>query len=155
MKLLYEEKGQTYSILAEKYDSVREAEEVVKQHDNELFNKCFSALYHLITIKETHSELGWDGNNALPVSGISFSNAFRFLLMLPEQFKCPVPGVCANGQITLEWRQPDGRLLSLAFDDKGMVNYIVFLLDGERIWGVNKAFLGYNEVLSNFLQKVS
>ncbi|MBU4305623.1 MAG: hypothetical protein KJ893_08425 [Candidatus Omnitrophica bacterium] len=158
---------QTYScIVKAESRCVLEAENVFKKqeiekHEEQIdkyskpFDKNFQTIQRLISIKDARLEPGWDGKDARPVSLISFKNAVIFLLSVPERFASPSPGVCANGQITLEWRRQDGRLLSLAFDEKDQVNYIAFLPDGEMLGGTRPVVLGYNEPLIDFLKKVS
>ncbi len=148
MIVLEKECSQTYS-------SVTEAEKILQKHEESQRTKCGHALQKLVSIYERCSSPGWDARDAEAVSLVGYRSAMLFLLILPEHFSCPVPGVCANGQITLEWRQRDGRLLSLAFDDQGFVNFVVFLKDGAELCGVQTVFLGYDDTITNFLQNVS
>ena len=156
--------NQTYSSVVSGYSCVREAEMVLKIEDTnkiqlakyvQPFFNHFYAVQQLISIKEDRSEFNWNGKNAQPVSLTSLRSAIIFLISTPPRFKQPSPGVAVNGQITLEWRRKDGRLLSLAFDDKGQANYIAFLPDGEILGGTRLAVLGYDEILITLLEKVS
>lgn len=140
--------------ISQTYSCVAEAENVLKDSDKKRLDQCGSAIEQLLRIKSTHSNYGWDGNNAQPVTLPSFRNALMFLLTVPERFPCPVPGIGADGQITLEWRRRDGRLLSLAFDERNLMNFIAFLRDDEIVYGTRPIWLGYNKTLIELLNKV-
>jgi len=153
---------QTYSSFEKEYCPVKEAESItstsaqllLKNSYEEKSNERDTRKQKLVSIKDMRSKAGWDGFNAKPVSSISLKNALIFLILSPERFALPAPGVCPNGHLTLEWRQQDGRLLSLAFDEKDRVNYIAFLPDGEIVGGEMSVNLGYNETLTNFLERI-
>jgi len=136
------------------YSCVAEAEAILLKHEESQRTKCSYAFQKLISIYQRCSTAGWDGRSAQPVSLMSLRGATLFLVTVPESFCCPVPGVCANGQISLEWRKQDGRLLSLAFDDKGYLNYIVFLPEGQEHCGAMPVMVGYNKTITDFLQKI-
>lgn len=149
------EEVQTYSGIAQDYDCVREAEEIVSQDEEARFIRRTPGLQQLFLIQDICSKPGWDGRNAVPISKTSLKNALIFLLSFPEEFSCPSLGATPNGQVTLEWRQRDGRLLSFAFNDEDQVSFILFLRNGEKFWGEQSALLGYTDLFIDFLRKVA
>lgn len=152
----------TFSLFEAGYSAVREAESILATKATALCNDIYeektdekiAKMQELVSIKDTRSERGWDGHDAQPVSSVSLKNALTFLILSPEKFPAPAPGVCANGHITLEWRLKGGRLLSLAFDENNKVSFIVFLPYGEITGGEMSADLGYNETIIYFLNRV-
>jgi len=121
------------------------------EKSNGLFEGRSSALERLERIKEDCSVSGWDGEDAKEVSLLSYNNARHWLQKAPAGIGAPDPGVNVRGQMTLEWRQRDGRLLSLTFDDQGYLHYIVFS-GFEKIYGNMPVSLGYTEKLKSFLE---
>ena len=120
---------------------------------NSLGEGRFSALQRIERIKEDCSSPGWDGEDAQAVSLASYNNAKRFLSTVPLGIVAPDPGVDVKGQMTLEWRRFDGRLLSLTFDDQEYVHYIVFL-GSEKFYAKSPISLGYSEKLKDLLEDV-
>lgn len=130
----------------------QEADSKLKE-SNSLCVGLFSAHERLERLKDSCANSGWDGEDAQAVSQVSYDNAKSWLLRMPAGIEAPDPGVNVRGQITLEWRRDDGRLLSLAFDDQGEVHYIVFLRF-EKFYSNMHASLGYTEKLRNFLEDI-
>lgn len=142
--------------------SSQEIEEIVKvqqeldnkmKESNSLREGFLSALQRLERLKDAAAIKGWDGEDAEAVSLISYNYAKWFLVEAPLGIIAPDPGVDINGQMTLEWRRSDGRLLSLTFDDRGNVHYI-FFLKAERIYGTRPVSLGYSDKLKDFLEDI-
>ena len=142
--------------------SAQEIEEVVKvqyeldskmKESNSLREGFLSALQRLERLKEASSIKGWDGEEAEAASLTSYNYARWFLTEVPLGIIAPDPGIDVNGQMTLEWRRSDGRLLSLTFDDKGNVHYILFL-KADKIYGVRPVSLGYSDKLKDFLEDI-
>ena len=130
----------------------RAVEEALREL-NSLGEGRFSALQRLERIKEDCSSPGWDGEDAQVVNLVSYNNAKRFLSTVPLGIVAPDPGIDIKGQMTLEWRRSDGRLLSLTFDDQHYVHYIVFL-KSERFYAKRPISLGYSDKLKDFLEDV-
>lgn len=143
----------SYSCGAEIINKTQQELDNKIKESNGLCEGCFSAWQRLERLKNVSSTRGWDGEDAEPVSLASYNNARRFLSEVPLGIAAPDPGVDVKGQMTLEWRQSDGRLLSLTFDELGNVHYIVFL-GFERIYGMRPVSLGYSEQLKDFLENV-
>lgn len=123
------------------------------KESNGLCEGCFSALQRLERLKNACLAMGWDGEEAKVVSLISHNNAWQFLFDLPLGIIAPDPGIDVNGQMTLEWRRSDGRLLSLTFDDQWNVHYIAFL-GSDKIYGTRPVSSGYSDKLKDFLEDV-
>lgn len=142
--------------------SAQEIEEIIKvqqeldsmiKESNTLREGFLSALQRLERLKEASSEKGWDGEEAEAVNLTSYNYAKWFLSVVPLGIIAPDPGIDVNGQISLEWRRSDGRLLSLTFDERGNVHYIYFL-KAEKIYGVRPVSWGYSEKLKDFLEDI-
>jgi hypothetical protein len=123
------------------------------RRSNSLSEGYFSAVQRLERIKKDCADAGWDGEEARGISLTSYENAKIFLSMVPLGIISPDPGIDTEGQVTLEWRRQDGRLLSLTFDDEGTVHYIVFL-KSEKFYVKRPVNLGYSEKLKDFLQDI-
>lgn len=124
----------------------------MKESDS-LSEGFLSALQRLERLKESASVSGWDGEEAEAVNEKSYENAKWFLFSAPVGIIAPDPGIDVNGQMTLEWRQKDGRLLSLTFDNQDNVHYIYFQ-NADKIYGVRPISKGYSEKLSELLEDV-
>jgi len=142
--------------------SSQEIEEIVQvqqeldskmKESNSLSEGWLPALQRLERLKNAASVNGWDGEGAQAISLTSYNNAKWFLYSIPVGIMAPDPGVDVNGQMTLEWRKADGRLLSLTFDDRDNVHYICFLR-AEKIYSVRPISLGYSEALEYFLEDI-
>lgn len=112
-----------------------------------------SSWQRLEIISENCSIPGWDGENAKAISTISYNNARHFLTCVPFGIVAPDPGVDIDGRMTLEWRRPDGRLLSLTFDADGNLHYIVFF-EFQKFYAIAPISLGYSGKLRDCLQDV-
>ncbi|GEM_PF-3695907 len=146
----------SYSCGAKEIEEINKAKQEVDskmKESNSLCEGCFSALQRLERLKNASFVAGWDGEEAKAVSSISHNNAWLFLMEMPLGIVAPDPGIDINGQMTLEWRRPDGRLLSLTFDDQGHVHYIVFL-KSDKIYGMGPASLRYSDKLKDFLEDI-
>lgn len=135
--------------------SKQEEVDILMKNDAYTFCEGFqSALQRFERIKDASSVDGWDGEDAKAVTPRSCYNAKQFLLKTPLGIAAPDPGVDVNGQMTLEWRRSDGRLLSLTFDDRDNVHCIVFL-GPEKIYINKPASLGYSGKLKDFLEEIT
>ena len=142
--------------------SSKEIEEILKvrqeldskmKESNSLSEGFLPALQRLERLKNAASVKGWDGEEAEAASLTSYNNAKWFLYSTPVGIIAPDPGIDVNGQITLEWRKTDGRLLSLTFDNRDNVHYI-FFSRAEKIYGVRPISLGYSDKLKDFLEDI-
>ena len=146
----------SYSCGASAINEINEQQEEVDiwmKDSDTLCKGCDAALQKLERIRNDSSVEGWDGEEASPVNVISHNNAWRFLICIPLGVPAPDPGIDVNGQVTLEWRRSDGRLLSLTFDDQWNVNYIVFI-ESDKIYSMRPVSLGYSGELKRFLEEV-
>lgn len=146
---------QQFGRISKDYDCCTEAEQILDLDTRvKRVAKCLPTFSRLVAFIDKFGMEDWDGRGALPVSIGSIKNAFIFLMELPYGVDCPDPGICPNGNVTLEWRRDDGRLLSIAFDDTGNLNYILFLNSRKRLWGLQRVSSGYDEDLMSFLYRV-
>lgn len=141
--------GEIKSIIEEQQKAI----ENTLRELNSLGEGRFSALQRLERIKEDCTSPGWDGEDAQAVNLASYNIAKRFLSTVPLGIVAPDPGIDVKGQMTLEWRRPDGRLLSLTFDGQEYVHYIVFL-KSERFYAKRPSSLGYSDKLKDFLEDI-
>lgn len=123
------------------------------QESNTLREGLISALLRLERLKDASSVGGWDGEEAEAVSLDSYNYARWFLSMVPLGVIAPDPGIDINGHMTLEWRRPDGRLLSLTFDDQGNIHCICFL-GIDKIYMMRAASWGFSDKLKDLLEGV-
>jgi hypothetical protein len=93
-----------------------------------------SAIEMLTEVFATCREVAWDGYNALPLSHASFTNATKFLEILPSW--APVPEIAPepDGEIALEWRR-GASVFSVSFGTDGTLNYAGLLGYKKQIHG--------------------
>lgn len=67
------------------------------------------------------SEQGWDGYDAIPLSRDSFSNASRFIYLLPEWAIQPDIIPSPDGWISFEWRSKNNRIFSVTPENEILI----------------------------------
>jgi hypothetical protein len=134
-------------------DGLREQIIARLKQSNSLWEGGWSAEEKLNRIKKECSNDGWDGEDAIAASNISYDYAQQFLKKLPPGLPAPDPGINVNGQFTLEWRRLSGKLLSLTFADDAILHYIVFLKT-EQFYSNRPIASGYTGWFKYFLEEV-
>lgn len=74
-----------------------------------------SAFKSLNEIFERNNFIGWDGYDALPISAGAYFETLRFLKKLPSIIPTPEIVPEPTGEIGLEWRNNQSRIIVLSF----------------------------------------
>jgi hypothetical protein len=108
-----------------------------------LFGLRRNAVSEVFEVAAKHSQAGWDGEGAEPVSAHAVNRAIAFIQALPRSV--PVPEIAAepDGSISLDWIDSRSRVLSIsigvsdrlavAWLDGTNQGHAVERFDGERI----------------------
>ena len=79
-----------------------------------------------VIVEDIHNrcrEIGWDGEDAQPVTTAACIDALRLMEIIPSEV--PIPEIVPEptGDITLEWYQDQWHILTLTLGGDGMVVY--------------------------------
>lgn len=93
------------------------AEEMVDRVESSdaLFGGKTAVMSALWGLAQSHSEVGWDGGEALPVDRRALSLAAAFVRALPDDCPMPDAAVDPDGAVALDWMVSRHRMLSISF----------------------------------------
>ena len=80
-----------------------------------LFGGKTAVISALWALARSHSEIGWDGGEALPVDKRAIGLASAFIRALPDDCDLPTASVEPDGAVTLDWLVSRHRMLSISF----------------------------------------
>lgn len=77
---------------------------------NEIYDDCFNA--------------NWDGHGAKPVTYATYRKSVEFLEALPNRLPQPVFIPDPDGELSLEWRDQRGQMLSVSLSSNGRLTVL-------------------------------
>jgi hypothetical protein len=80
-----------------------------------LFGNKTAVVSALWGLAQSHTDLGWDGGQALPVDRRAISLAVAFVRALPDECLMPEVAVDPDGAVALDWLVSRHRMLSVSF----------------------------------------
>lgn len=86
----------------------------------EKWNVCINSL---IDVVRECSQPGWDGYDAIAVSGQTAACALDFTRTIPNEFPLPEISATSGGEVTFEWALTARRLVTIAVGENGEVHY--------------------------------
>ena len=110
------------------------------QRLDEIFEECFT--------------VGWDGEQAKPISSEVLQYTKIFLKFLPLGIEAPEISAESDGAITLEWYRSPTRVLSISINPDGWVYYAA-LIGTSRRHGVDYALIGISDELLGLISQVT
>lgn len=108
----------------------------------------------LATVWNEVRQPDWDGHDALPVEQDTLRNTYVFLESLPFGFPRPSVGAEPDGQLTLEWRNSDRRILSVSVSPDDELHYAA-LLGASRVAGTEPFFGEIPSSILDLIRKVA
>lgn len=95
------------------------AEAIVErvERSGALFGNKSRVVSELGSLAHSHSDIGWDGGKASPVSRVAIAIAVAFVRALPESGEMPEVGVDPDGAVSLDWIFSRHRMLSVSIAD--------------------------------------
>lgn len=100
------------------------------------------------------SAMGWDGEQAKPISSEVVEYTKVFLRFLPLGIEAPEISAEPDGAITLEWYRTPTLVLSISINPDGWVYYAA-LIGTSRRHGVDYAPLGISDELMGLISRVT
>jgi len=97
--------------------------------------KFITALDELNDIERNCKVGDWDGYDAEPINPSALKESRAFLNLLPPHLRVPFVVPQASGSISLEWRNPEGRLFLVNLSGKGVINFV-------GLFGINRKVRG-------------
>lgn len=110
-----------------------------------------SALADLHSFYSSAAKENWDGEGALPVNGLSYANARRFLSLMPSSWAKPEINGDPDGEVAVEWDVGSRRRFSISIGPDDRVSY-AWLNGAERGHGTD---IFVNEIPSSVTTQVN
>ncbi len=118
------------------------------------FGKDLVALKKLEGVFEEAFEQ-FDESQEIPLERSTFQNAFRFLLMLPNDLALPELEIEENGDITMEWYRDKWNLFTVIMDESDVYYYAgLFGSKDNRDKGRKPLSEGIDEVVLRSIRKI-
>ena len=111
------------------------------------------ARHKLIEVFRVGRELGWDGQDAPPVSVTAYVHARTFLELLPSAFPTPHVSADLEGEIAFDWIVNRGRMFAVSFGNDVQVAYSG-LLDGSSFFGTEPVSERFPTGIGDFLRRL-
>jgi hypothetical protein len=124
------------------------------QESNALGFVAKGVFQHLEEVFEECSTVGWDGEQAKPISGEVLLYAQKFLNSFPLGIEAPEISAESDGAITLEWYRSPNRVLSISINPNGWVYYAAIMGTSKR-HGSDFALMGISRDLLNLISQIT
>lgn len=85
------------------------------EHSDALFGSKAAVISGLWSLAQSHADIGWDGDGALPVDREAIALAVAFVRALPDDCERPEVAVDPDGAVSLDWMPSRHRMLSISF----------------------------------------
>jgi hypothetical protein len=82
-----------------------------------------SAISELDSFFVSAREKNWDGEESMPVHEVSYSNARRFLSLMPRTWVKPEISADPDGELAVEWRTGPRKRFSVSIGPEERVSY--------------------------------
>jgi hypothetical protein len=119
------------------------------QESNALGFAAKGTFRQLFEVFKECSSMGWDGEQAKPISVEVLQNAERFLSSFPLGMEAPEVGAEPDGSITLEWYRSPNKVISISINPDGWMYYAALIGTSKR-HGADYSLMG----ISNDLLKI-
>lgn len=94
-----------------------------KEKSISLFGPKATAISEIWEMAAEHAVEGWDGEGALPVSGLAGRNAEALIRALPTDIPMPEFGPEPDGSISADWIYSRTRFISLSIGENDRIPY--------------------------------
>jgi hypothetical protein len=142
--------GETAGRLAALFDEISAA----RRQSVFFSGNAQTALADLDALSLEAASDNWDGDESKKLSPISRELARKLILTMPRQWSPPEVGVEADGEVSLDWKAGNSKLLSVTVRENGKLVY-AWLFGTERGYGVAEFGESVPAVLAGIVSQIT